>query len=286
MNSWALYYNKSMLASSGAKRPPTTLAQLDADSAKEWVVKNGKLVQMGLYPDTDGNGFEFYSPFFGATNCLTPNGKYDYANCKAAQTEMKWIASFDKYPYSQVMSLEASLGEVAGGDDDAFVAGKAGFELSGPWIGATNIPFTNKGMEKNFGVVPFPGPVAGTTLGQGNYNIIPKGAREPQAAFEFISWLAGFQNPWIATLMPKGGWIPASPQVVKAPAYRAWLKESPWLAAFLPPMSNKRSETPVLTTNEDELETAEANATNYVLEKTMSPEKALEYIDSQGNARA
>ena len=34
MNSFALYYNKSILAKAGITAPPKTLAQLDADAAK------------------------------------------------------------------------------------------------------------------------------------------------------------------------------------------------------------------------------------------------------------
>ena len=33
-----------------------------------------------------------------------------------------------------------------------------------------------------------------STFGQGNYNIIPKGAAHPKQAFEFIAWLAGYKN--------------------------------------------------------------------------------------------
>ena len=39
---------------------------------------------MGFFPDTDGNSFLFYTRFFGATNCFTSAGKYDYENCKGA----------------------------------------------------------------------------------------------------------------------------------------------------------------------------------------------------------
>ncbi len=263
MNSWALYYNKSILASAGVKTPPRTLAQLDADSAKEWVIKNGKLIQMGLYPNTDGNGFEFYTSFFGATNCFT-GSKYSFASCAAAKKEMSWIASFSKYPYAQVNALESALGEVAGGSDDAFVAGKSGFELSGPWIGALNIPVTNKGMEKNFGVIPFPGTVGGpSTIGQGNYNIIPKGAAHPQQAFQFIAWLAGYHNEkFAASVDPKGGWVPPSASVVNAPAYQSWIRQNPWLKAFFPQMASKYSATPALTSTESQLQLAEPGSTH------------------------
>ena len=118
--------------------------------------------------------------------------------------------------------METAYGGVAGGDDDAFVAGKEGFTMDGPWEGAQNIPVTNPAMVGNFGVVPFPNTVGGpSTFGQGNYNIIPKGAAHPQQAFEFIAWLAGYNNEsFMSSLYPKGGWMPASPPARPRPPSR------------------------------------------------------------------
>ncbi len=86
--------------------------------------------------------------------------------------------------------------------------------MDGPWEGAQNIPVTNPAMVGNFGVEAFPGTEPGpSTFGQGNYNIIPKGAADPQAAFTFIAWLAGYNNvTFTSPIDPKGGWMPASPR--------------------------------------------------------------------------
>ena len=51
MNSWALYYNKSMLKAAGISSPPTTLAQLYADQAKEWKLSGNKLQPDRLLPE-------------------------------------------------------------------------------------------------------------------------------------------------------------------------------------------------------------------------------------------
>src|ERR1700677_496275 len=60
MNSWALYYNKSMMKAAGISSPPTTLAQLYADQAKEWKISGSKLEQIGFDPDAGDNaGFEY-----------------------------------------------------------------------------------------------------------------------------------------------------------------------------------------------------------------------------------
>jgi multiple sugar transport system substrate-binding protein len=287
MNSWALYYNKSMMRAAGISAPPTTLSQLYTDQAKEWKFSGSKLDDIGFYPSYD-QGFEYFGSFFGAVNCFSSGGQYDFAGCPGAQTEANFFADYDHYPYSSVAAMETAYGAVAGGDDDAFVAGKEGFTMDGPWEGAQNIPVTDPAMAHNFGVVPFPNTVGGpSTFGQGNYNIIPKGAAHPQQAFEFIAWLAGYQNESFNSQMdPKGGWMPASPTVVSQPAYKAWLSANPWLDVFVQQMASPYSVTPKLTKNESEFETAEASASEAIAERTDSTQQALSYIDQQANSGA
>jgi len=284
LNSWALYYNKDLLSKAGISSPPTTLAQLDADQAKLWKINSGRVSQLGFYPDTNENGFQFYTTYFGATNCMK-GGKYDYAQCPAAQQEMNWIATYDKYPYTQVIALQTALGQVAGGQTDTWSGGKAGFVLSGPWEGAQNVPAVNPSLKGHFGVEPFPGVVGGpSTIGQGNFNIIPKGSKHPQQAFEFIAWLAGYQNAdFTAGIDTQGGWVPAGPAVTKVPAYQQWIASNPWLAGFLPQMTSKYTQAPVLTPTQSQLFTAEDVATSDVLQRQMTPQQALQYIDSQAN---
>jgi multiple sugar transport system substrate-binding protein len=288
MNSWALYYNKSMLKAAGISSPPTTLAQLYTDQAKEWKLSGSKLEQIGFYPDLATSGFEYFGSFFGAVNCFNSAGQYDFANCKGAQAEANFFAQYDHYPYSAVDAMETAYGNVAGGDDDAFVAGKEGFIMDGPWEGAQNIPVTNPSMTRNFGVVAFPHTVGGpSTFGQGNYNIVPKGASDPAAAFTFISWLAGYNNTaFTSQIDPKGGWMPASPSIVSQPAYQAWIKANPWLKVYVQQMSSPYSVTPTLTRTESEFETAEGAATEAIGEKTKTPQQALAYIDAQANSGA
>ena len=285
MNSWALYYNKSIMRAAGISSPPTTLAELYTDQAKEWKISGNQLQQVGFYPIYN-EGFEYFGSFFGAVNCFNSSGQYDFADCSGAKTEANFLAQYDNYPYSDVAALETAYGAVAGGDDDAFVAGKEGFDMDGPWEGAENIPDTNTSMVGNFGVEAFPGTEPGpSTFGQGNYNIIPQGAAHPSAAFTFISWLAGYDNvTFTSTMDPKGGWMPASPAIVAAPAYQAWLKANPWLQVFVDQMSSPYSVTPKLTKTESEFETAEATATEDIGEKSLSPQAALSYIDSQANS--
>ena len=123
---------------------------------------------------------------------------------------MNWIASFAKYPYAQVTALPAAEGD-CGRQHRLVHRRKGGLHLERPLGRSTERPPGGKALEGDFGVVPFPGTVPGaSTLGQGNFNIIPKGAAHPAQAFEFITWLAGYHNEaFTASIDPKGGWVPA-----------------------------------------------------------------------------
>ena len=222
LNSWALYYNKSFWP-----RPADQLAAHHPGSA---VRRPGEVVEQQrqpdladrLLPDTNENGFQFFTTYFGATNCITSAGKYDFANCAGAKKEMNWIASYDKYPYSNVMALQTALGRSPAAR--RHLAGKAGFVLSGPWEG-TELPITNSSLEGKFGVESFPAPSGGaSTFGQGNFNIIPKGAAHPKAAFTFMAWLAGFDNVKFNSTWTRraAGFRPR--RVAAAPAYQKWMK--------------------------------------------------------------
>ncbi|MGD0168054.1 MAG: extracellular solute-binding protein [Gaiellaceae bacterium] len=285
LNSWALYYNKNLMAKYGITSPPKTLKALDADQAKMWVTKNGQVSQLGFFPYTNENGFQFYTTFFGATNCFNMAGKYDFEHSKGAKAEMNWIARYAHYSYSQVMALQTALGQVAGGQTDIWTAGKSGFVLTGPWEGAMEIPASNPGLAGHFGVEAFPGIVGGpSTIGQGNFNIIPKGSKHPAQAFQFIAWLAGYHNEsFSASIDTKGGWVPAGPSITKQPAYVKWITSNPWMKGFLPQMTSKYTQAPALTPTQAQLFDAENTATANVLQKIMTPTQALQYIDKQAN---
>jgi len=287
MNSWALYYNKSMLKSIGVSTPPTTLAEFQADQAKEWQISNGRLDQYGFYPySVSGVWLSYYLPFFGGANCFSGT-KYDLEHCKGAQAAAAWTASYGKYPYSLVVGMQSAYGNVAGGGEDPFSMGKAGFEMEGPWIGSSYIPSANPAMADNFGVIPFPatGQIPpGGTLGQGNYDIVPKGSKHPAAAVQFMAWLAGYGNTqYMASIDTSGGWIPASPVVTNSAPYQAYVHKYPWMKTFLQVVSSKYTETPNLTPTQSAYYTACQVATQELLTNKMTPQKALQYIDKQGN---
>lgn len=283
MNTWALYYNKSMLKAAGVSQPPKTLAQLDADQAKEWKMSGGRAVQIGYYPI--GTSWVIYSSYFKVHDY--PNGKYDMTSDAGAKAEMKWMSSYTKYSYSAVNALDSAYGTVAGGNADPFIMGREGFEVNGIWEAATNIPAVNPPMARDFGVEPFPSVPGGATTPStwlnGNYNVIPKGAKDPKGAFAFIAWLAGFNNPGITQFYPQGGWMPTSPALAKAGPFVAWEKRVPYVKLFVSLLTGKDTVVTTLTPTESEYFTASTSALQGLATHKMNVSQALAYIDAQAN---
>lgn len=283
MNTWALYYNKSMLKAAGVSTPPKTLAQLDADQAKEWKMDGSRAVQIGFYPI--GQSWVIYSSYFNVHDYT--NGKYNLASDPGAKAEMKWMASYSKYSYSAVNALDSAYGTVAGGNADPFIMGREGFEVNGVWEAATNIPAANPPMANNFGVVPFPsvpgGATGPSTWLNGNYNVIPKGAKDPKGALTFMAWLAGFHNPSITQFYPLGGWMPPSPTLISAAPFQKWEKQVPYVKLFANLLTGKDTVVSTLTPTESEYFDASTTALEALGTHKMTATQALQYIDAQAN---
>ena len=279
MNSFELYYNKSIMKAAGIKAPPKTMQQLYVDQNKEWKYTGGKLTQMGFYPSTN---WDQLMPAFHVDSFK--NGHYDLATNPGAVAEMKYLAKYSKYPSSQVQGLEAAVGNAVGGSVDPFVMGKAGFWISGMWeipeISSQN-PSMQYGAEP---IPPAPGGRAGATWINGNYNVIPKGAPHTQQAWQFMTWMSGYHNAaWAAQALPQGGWIPPSKSIATQPAYRKYEAQNKFYKGFVNIDYVPGDMITPVTPGEAEYESFMTTAQTEVLDKKMTPIQALKSVDAAAN---
>jgi multiple sugar transport system substrate-binding protein len=68
----------------------------------------------------------------------------------------------------------------------------------------------------------------------GNFMIIPRGAKSVDGAWDFIKFWSGIKDPErAAKFYTMGGWLPLDPRVANAKAYQAYLTKYPQFRTFL-----------------------------------------------------
>ncbi len=188
----ALHWNKTLFAEAGLDpdRPPRTLEELDAYADRlTRRDSNGRLVQMGFLPAEPGWWHWSWGCFFGGRlwdgksriTCASPENIRAY----------EWVQSYaKKYGAKALQVFQSGFGNFSS-PQNAFLAGKVAMELQGVWM----YNFISKyapGLQ--WGAAPFPHPadrpdLANVTIVEEDVLVIPRGARRPREAFEFIKFV-------------------------------------------------------------------------------------------------
>ncbi len=190
---FGFFWNKKLFADAGIKEPPKTFDEMNRIAQELTIVKNGNIQQIGLLPwnvYANANsmvtwGWVFGGSFFDqATNKVT-------ANDPRVVAALEWMVSYaKKYGITKISSFTAPFGNTPTTFQvgQVFAIGKLAMQPMGPWeINAINQ--FNPGMQ--YGITKMPAYknlpssswVGGWCVG------IPKGAKNPDAAWEFIRWM-------------------------------------------------------------------------------------------------
>jgi ABC-type glycerol-3-phosphate transport system substrate-binding protein len=187
--STALHYNVEMIRAAGFSGPPKTIEELTALDDKVVRRENGDLKKMGFLPTEPGWWPFAWGTFFG--------GELWDGESKITMTtpEMirayEWMGSFaKKYGSGTVTSFKEGFGTFKSADN-SFMAGKVASQLQGVWM---HNFITTFNPDLNYSVAPFPHPadrpdLAGATMLDLDILVIPRGAKHPKEAFEFIKFV-------------------------------------------------------------------------------------------------
>ncbi len=189
--STALHYNKAMFRAAGLdpNKPPQTIEEMDADAAKITTRQNGRIDKAGFMPAEPGWwnygwGFIFGGKLWDGQSHLTANAP---ENVRA----FEWIASYSKkYGATDLQTFRSGFGNFSS-PQNAFLEGKVAMELQGVWM----YNFINQFAPKlEWAAVPFPHPadrpdLANSTFVDEDVLVIPRGAKHPEEAFEFIKYV-------------------------------------------------------------------------------------------------
>ncbi|MBM7568211.1 ABC transporter substrate-binding protein [Paenibacillus sacheonensis] len=220
----ALFYNKTLFKEAGLdpEKPPTTIAELD-EYAEKLTKKNGSRYDtLGFIPWMGQGGVLTWGWAFGgkyqdpATGKITAN---DPAIVKALQWEQGYAAKYDA-------KKVGDFATAVGGDINPFAAGKVGMIVGGSWeIGQYK---DVKGLD--YGVAPLPSQTGTdpTTWAGGWSFIVPKGAKNKDAAFEFAKFMT--MEDGAKNYAEKTGWFICQKDMN---AQLSWVQSEPRYKTFI-----------------------------------------------------
>ncbi len=195
-----LIYNKALFAAAGLdpNSPPKSIEELTQDAYK--LTKqdaNGRITQLGFLPEYPGpsNG---QVCTLEDTGWLFGGGWYDQttdkvtANLPQNVAALQWETGFyQKYGAQNIANFLQSAGAYLTAQDP-LESGKLAMVYDGPWsiaFAQANVP----ALAKNLAAAPFPAPASmpqltGTSFIDSNPQVIPQGAKNAAAAFDFIRY--------------------------------------------------------------------------------------------------
>ncbi|MBF6595540.1 MAG: ABC transporter substrate-binding protein [Thermaceae bacterium] len=278
-----LYYRKDMLKAAGvdpnvldpSKGVPSIKLIQDIAAKINKTDSSGAYTQLGFIPWFNQGwhytwGWAFGGSFYDAKTCkVTPDNPgvvagfqflYDWAKNLDPQKVQTFLSTYapPNYPPAQ----------------DPFVTGKLAMIVTGDWFLETMKQYA---PNVDYGITYIPTPDGKKTTWAGGWSmVVPKGAKQPAAAWEFLKYIAGAPGQRIYTK-----------ESAHLPTWKALLNDNSLYDARhmffknLLPSANSRPPLPVGALYWDEL----TNAMNKVTLNQQQPMAALEEASSRVNAQ-
>lgn len=240
----ALYYNKTVLAEAGlgqiAERGPRTLDELDQIAETIAPPAEELLDRVGYLPDP--RRLWAWGVVFGGRfadpEAAEPSERVTAADPKTLSA-LRWMAGYaDRYGTDRLAAFRSGDQALTGASFPLLADRRYAVMMDGQWRVRDLALAKHAGETDEFGVVPLPPPLNGVERAgwvNGNFFLVPRGARNPSGAWAFMKFWTGFDGAEAdaAVTAAAGGWIPASEQVVRQPAFQAFLSERPRFEVFV-----------------------------------------------------
>lgn len=245
----ALYYNKTALREAGlgaiADRGPQTLEELDRLAATLAPPSGEALRRVGYLPDPRrlwAWGVVFGGGF-GDPEASEPANRVacDSPRVLAA---LRWMSGYaDRYGPDRLAAFRSGDQALTGASFPLLADRRYAALMDGQWR-VRDLAEAEAAAERvgrpldEYGVCPLPPPPGGLADAgwvNGNYFIVPRGAKQPEGAWEFMKFWSGFDGAEAdaAVTAAAGGWIPASESVVLEPAFEGFLEQRPLFRRFV-----------------------------------------------------
>ncbi|MFM6173092.1 MAG: ABC transporter substrate-binding protein [Sphaerospermopsis kisseleviana] len=187
----ALHWNKKMFREAGLdpEQPPRTLEELE--QFNERLTKrnpDGSLAQIGHLPQEPGWWTRDFSNWFGGS--VWDGGGRLLLDEQPSRDHFRWAATYpERFGGDAMNRLRGAFGNFAS-PQNPFFNGKVAMIVQGVWMNNFIRQYAPPDFE--YGVAPFPSPAAhhGPPVSIADCDVlaIPKGAKHPKEAMEFIAY--------------------------------------------------------------------------------------------------
>ncbi|MGM0879019.1 MAG: ABC transporter substrate-binding protein [Bacillota bacterium] len=269
-----VYFNKDHFEEAGLdpENPPKTIAELEAASEKLTKKDGSRFERIGFIP-WFGQGWLYGWGWAFGGEFYNPETKTVTANDPKVIEALQWMTDFaKKYNVEDIAGFTDSQG--TGAATDPFLTGQLSMKVSGPWEVSAIKKFS---PDLNYGVFPMPTPTGEnhTTWSGGWSVVIPKGAKNKDAAWEFLKFFSGEEGQKIFSGIARDF------SVIDSVNEELGYKDDPILKEFVEilPSSHHR---PVMTQGSlywNELASAVENATR----ENGTPEELLNKVTDKVN---
>jgi len=275
MNIWAVYYRPDHFREAGLDpdKFPKTLEDLDAAADKLFQYDSaGRITRIGFSP----RWLVQYVAVFGGSLYDPATDRLTFTNPKNVEA-LEWITGrADKYGFERILQFESGLSTTMQASWP-FISGAFSMVLDGQWRVEQLAKFA---PELEYRVAPIPPPKGGKPLAcwsNGNFMIIPSGARHKEGAWAFMRFWSGVDNPErAAEFYTWGGWLPITPEVAAAPVYQAYCNKYPQFRTFLEVMASPNVQVTPPVPVQAYMMNRVGWAEDAALRKHLSPREALE----------
>ena len=194
----ALHWNKTLFREAGLdpERPPRTVAELDEFSRRltKRDPATGQLLQVGFLPQEPGWWPWIFCRWFGGE--IFDGQKITLGTDPRNLAAMHWVADYTKaYGKDAVTSFASGFAGSMASSESGFFSAKVAMIFQGVWF-HNYVRQYKPGLD--YGVAPaWPSAVPGVddfAMAEADLLTIPRGAKHPAAAWEFIKYLNS-QNP-------------------------------------------------------------------------------------------
>lgn len=192
----ALHWNKTLFRAAGLdpERPPRTLEELDeyAEKLTKRDPVTGEIVQLGFLPQEPSWFAWAYPQWFGGR--LWDGTNITLGTAPENLACYRWVESYTrKIGLDQVRAFSSGFGNFAS-PQNPFMAGKVAMEFQGVWMNNYLRRFAPN-FECGFGPWPASKPaMAGFALADADLLAIPRGAKHPREAWEFIRYVGSINS--------------------------------------------------------------------------------------------